>query len=272
MPVTTGSMPAINDLAAELARQLSSTGNAARATMGDRAVAFGWMQGARVSASNLFASALVEGLTWKATRISLTGTPPVRVARGGVKPVAAQVASTTRTLVKFAGTAEAELEDIIDTQALVPTLGAVIVDGCMAAFDADIAAALEAAGGPAVAGLSWADAILQGIAAVPSASILVASAADYPAIVSPGAGYTLDPTTQVPVLFGLRVVIAPVTAGSAYVCDAGALMCAESTLTPLAVVDPFSRADVNVTRVVVDVLGDAYVTAPAGIAKATKTP
>src|SRR5262249_51458073 len=131
---------------------------------------------------------------------------------------------------------------------------------------------LEGAGGPAVSATSWVDAILQGIAAVPSASILVCAAADYPAIVSPGVGYTMDPTTQVPVLFGLRVVIAPVTAASAYVCDAGALMVADSTLSPLAVVDPYSKADQNITRVIVDVLGDAYVTAPAGIAKATKTP
>jgi hypothetical protein len=265
MPVTTSSVAAINDLATVLAGQLRTSGNAARAAVGDRAVAFGWTSGARISSANIFASTLAEGLTWRATRITLTATPPAKVARGGVKPVAAKMTTETRTLAKYAGQVSVEIEDLIDVDSLVPALASVILDGCMAAFDQDIAAALEGAGGPSASGATWSEAILAGIAAVPSASVLVVNAADYASVVSPGVGFTLDPTNSVPVLFGLLVVIAPITPGTAYVCDRNAVMVCDSKLSPLAVVDPFSQADQNVTRLVVDLLADAYVTAPAGI-------
>jgi hypothetical protein len=271
MPVTTGSVPAINDLAAVLTAQLQTSGNAAKATVGDRAQAFGWTSGAQVSAANIFASTLMEGLQWRATRITLTATPPAKVARGTLKPIAAQMTTETRIAPKYSGQVEIFLEDLIDTDSLVPALTSVILDGCMTAFDHDVAAALEGAGGPTATGADWASAILAGVAAVPSASVLVLSAADYAAAVSPGAGFSLDASSSVPVLFGLLVVITPVTAGTAYVCDRNALMVADSKVSPAALVDPYSKADENVTRLVVDLIADVYVTAPQGICAVSVT-
>src|SRR5215475_12900515 len=274
MPITTaGTVPAVNDLAAELARQLSSTGNAARATVGDRAQAFSWTGGIRPWAGSVFASTLVDGMQWRATRVSLTATPPAKVAKGAPKPVAVQLAAETRPLDKYAGIGEMTLEDIADTDSLVTAVYSVLIDGCLQSFDADIGAALVADAGKTASGTTWSAAILAGIAQVPSADVLVIAPTDYAAAAAPGDGFTMSAADAIPVLYGLKVVLcAGLAAGKAFVANSNALVVADSRLSPVIVVDPYSKADVNTTRLVVDLLADAYVSAPGAVCAITVGP
>jgi hypothetical protein len=273
MPVVTaGSVPSVNDLAAELARQLTSTGNAARATVGDRAQAFSWTAGIRPWAGSVFASTLADGMQWRPTLVELTATPPAKVAKGGTKPVAVTLTASTRRLSTYAGIGEMEMEDIADSDSLVGAVYSVLIDGCLQAFDADIGAALTAGAGVTATGPDWSSALLAGIAAVPSANVLVMAGADYASAASPSGGFSMSAADSIPVLFGLQVVLcAGLAAGTAFVANANALMVCDSRLSPVVVCDPYSRAETNTTRLVADLMSDAFVTAPGAVCAVTVT-
>jgi hypothetical protein len=274
MPVTTsGSVPAVNNLADELARQLSTSGNAARAAVGDRAVAFDWTAGIRPWAGSVFTSTLTTGLQYRSTLVSLTATPPVKVAKSAPKPVAVQMTTAVNQLPKYAGIGEMTTEDVLDTDALVGAVYTVLIDGCLQAFSADIGAVLTAGAGQTATGADWAEAILNGVSVLPNADVLCLAAADYAAAVKPGTGFALDPTNAVPVLFGLQVVIVPgLVAGTGFVCNSNAVLVAESMLSPSVVCDPFSKSDTNTTRLIVDLFAQAQVTAPYGVVAVTVAP
>ena len=271
--VSTGSVPAVNDLAAALASQLSSgSGNAARAVVGDRAVAFAWTGGIRPWAGSVFSSVLVDGYQWRPTLVSLTATPPAKVAKGMAKPVAVQLESSTRPLAKFAGMGSLALEEALDTDNLGAAVQAVLIDGCLQAFDADVGAALTADAGQTASGATWSEAILNGIAKVPHADVLVMSGADYAAAASPGDGFSMSATDAIPVLFGLQVVLCSgLTTGPAFVAQSNAVTVADSRLSPGVICDPYSQADVNVTRIVVDLMADVFVTAPHAVCAVSVT-
>ena len=273
--VVTSANPAITDLAAELTRQLESSANVARATIGARSVAFDWASGITPSPLSVFASSLVDGLTYRATQVAPSGTPAIKVLPGGTKPNAATVTTTTETLPKYAGYADVKVEDVLDVDGLLPALENVIFDQCLTAFSADVGIALQDAALSATtpSGGTWADAILAGIAALPAADVLVVSPQDLAAIVSPSSGFQVGLANAIPTVFGLSLVALPgLVAGTAYVMKSSALCIFDTQKSPLVLVDCFSQSTQNITRIVCDLFAAAQLTAPGAVVAVTVTP
>ena len=103
MPVAVASSSAVTDLAAELASQASSNAGAARATLaGDRSIAFAWADSIPW-AGTVFDSVVCEGLTYRKTLVEPTATPAAKTPKGGTKPSAVKITSTTEQLPKYSG-------------------------------------------------------------------------------------------------------------------------------------------------------------------------
>ncbi len=276
MPVlTTSGPPAVTDLASRLVADLNDGRVARQAIAGDRSTAFGWTTGLPFIAARLVSSAVVDGLSFNATRVAPSATPAAKVAEGGAKPSAITVTSGPVALSKYAGLGSISTEQALDTDALIPALVAVIGTSCVLAFDADFVAALAADAGADAAGDTWPEAILSGVAAVAanggSPSVLVLSAADYAAAVgSPGVGYAQNPADGAVALFGQRIALSPgLSSGTGYVLDPAAVMAVEFAGSPFAVIDPYSGLDTNAIRVSTEWFAAAYVTAPGGVCEIT---
>lgn len=277
MPVLTSTgPPAVTDLAGRLLAELTA-GRTARQTIGSRAVAFEWATGLPMILARQVSSAVVDGLSFRAVRIGQSGTPAAAVAPGGPKPLATTVTSDTEALTKWAGRAEFQTEQALDTDGLVPALASVISTSCLMAYDAYCGTVLDADNGVTAGGADWPAAILAGIAAVAGAGgapgLLVIGAADYAAVVSsPGVGYAMNPTDGVPAMFGLRIVLmAGVPAGTGYVVDPAACWATENVASPAALLDPYSQSTNNVVSLIVDWFAGFTVTSPAGVCQLTVT-
>jgi len=278
MPVLTSSgPPAIADLAARLADDLSS-GRVARQNFGERKVAFEWAAGLPNTLARQVSSAVVDGLSFGAVRVKPSGTPAAAVAAGAAKPDAVTITSETINLTKYAGLANFQTEQQLDTDGLMSALASVIASSCLMAYDADCIAALGAANGLTATGTTWPSAILAGIAAVAGAGgapgVLVLGAADYAeAVQSPGAGYAMNPTDGVPALFGLRIVLGSgVAADTGFVIDPAAVLAVENAESPGAIVDPYSGLTTNAVRIAVEMFAAFVVTSPGGVAEITVGP
>lgn len=277
MPVLTSSGPPVaTDLAARLLADLQA-GRAPRETVGDRAVAFEWAAGLPNILARQVSSAVVDGLSFRAVRISNSGTPATAVPPGGAKPLAATIASDTESLTKWAGRAEFNTEQALDADGLVPALASVISRQCLLAYDAYCGTVLDADNGLTATGATWPAAILAGIAAVAGAggapTVLVLSATDYAAVVqSPGVGYAMNPVDGVPSMWGLAIVVmAGIPTKTAYVIDPAAVLATENTNSPAALLDPYSQSANNKVSLVVDWWAGFTVTSPGGVCQLTYT-
>jgi len=279
MPIlTTSGPPAITDLAQRLVSDLNEGRTARQSINSTKGTAFSWSVGLPMTLARQVASATTDGLSFNAVQVKPSGTPAAKVLPGGTKPNAVTLTSGLRSLAKFAGLAQVQTEQVLDTDALIPALVSVIGGSCLLAFDADCVAALNADAGATGAGGSWPAAILDGIGAVASAGgapdVLVLAAADYAAAAqSPGVGYALSPTEGVVTLYGLRVVLSPsVASGTAYVLDSSAVLAVEHESGPFAVVDSLSLLATNEHRVAVEMFAAFTITAPGAVAEVTMTP
>ena len=225
--------------------------------------------------ARVVSSAVVEGLSFNAVRVSPSATPAAKVAAGAPKPAAVTLTSDAVALSKYAGLASVQTEQTLTTEALVSALAQTITSSCLMAHHADCVAEVNGNSGHAVTGASWAEAILNGIGAVVGAGgspgILWISAADYAAAVgAPGVGYALNPTDGVTTLFGLSVIVSGnVAAGTAFVLDPAACLAVENETSPLAVVDPYSGLATNDVRIAVEAFLGFVAIAPGSIAKIT---
>lgn len=277
MPVlTSNGPPAVTDLAGRLVADLNA-GRNARQSFGARAVAFEWAAGLPMILARQVNSAVVDGLSFTAVRVAPSGTPAKKVAAGAAKPVGATITSGPVALAKYAGIANFQTEQGIDTDGLIPALASVLSNSALMAFDADCAAALGADNGLTASGTDWPSAVLAGIAAVAGAGgapgVLVLGAADYAeAVQSPGPGYAMNPADGVPSLFGLAIVLtAGVAPGTGFVLDPAAVLAVENAASPLAVVDPYSGLSTNEVRLAIEYFAGFVVTSPGGVCEITST-
>lgn len=277
MPVLTSSgPPAVANLAQSLADDLSA-GRVARQSFGTRKVAFEWAAGLPNTLARQVSSAVVDGLSFGAVRVAPSGSPAGKVAAGAPKPASTTITNSTVNLAKYAGIANFQTEQQLDTDGLMSALAAVITNSCLLAFDTDCMTTLAADSGLDASGADWPSAILAGIGAVAAAGgapgILVLSASDYAgAVQSPGTGYAMNPLDGIPSLFGLRIVLAgSLTAGTGYVLDPAAVIAVENSSSPLAVVDPYSGLGTNDVRLAVEFFGAFVVTNPGGVCQITVT-
>lgn len=274
MSVLTAGPSGVVDLAGRLSSDLEA-GRSARQSYGTRDAAFAWASGLPMIVARVVSSAVVDGLSFNAVRVSPSGTPAGRVAAGATKPNAVTLTSDTVPLSKYAGLATIQTEQAITTEALVSALAQTITSSCLLAYDDDCVAEIDGNAGHTGSGAAWADAILDGIGLVVGAGgspgILLISAADYAAAVgSPGVGYAMNPTDGVTSLFGLSVIVSGnVTAGTAYVLDPAACLAVENSVSPLAVVDPYSGLATNDVRIAVEAFLGFVVIAPGSVAKIT---
>lgn len=272
MPTITNPSAAVVDLADELTRQLSSSGNAAKASIGDRTAAFAWTGGSRPSPLSVFSSVLVEGLTYRTSVVSPSGTPAVKVAPGAPKPTAVTVASGTKTMPKYAGQATILTEAIIDSVGLIPAIESVIFDQVLRAFYIDVADEVDNAA-LATTGADWQSAILNGIGVLPDADILVISPQDLASVLSPASGYAVALADAIPVVFGLGLIALPgLAAGAAYVMKSSALVVFDTKLSPLVLCDPYSKSSTNEVVLVCDAWAAAQLVAPGAAVKVTVSP
>lgn len=278
MPVLTSSgPPAIADLAARLAADLTA-GRVARQSFGARKAAFEWASGLPMTLARQAASAVVDGLSFGAVRVGPSGTPAGKVAAGAPKPSAVVITAANVALSKYAGIANFQTEQQLDTDGLMSALASVVTTSCLLAYDADCMAALAADNGLDATGADWPSAILAGIGEVAAAggapSLLVLAAGDYAgAVQSPGTGYAMNPLDGVPSLFGLSIVLSGALAtGTGYVLDAAAVLAVENATSPLAVVDPYSGLGTNDVRLAVEMFAAFVVVNPGGVCEVTVTP
>jgi hypothetical protein len=275
MPILTAGPSGVIDLAGRLLADLENGQARPKQSIGAKDVPLGWATGLPRTVASFVASATVDGLSYGATTITGTGTPAKKVAAKGAKPTVVTVAQTTQTLDKYAGMALLTVEDQVRTEGLIAALATVITRQCLLAFDADVLADLAAAGGPTATGPTWAAAIpaaigiLAGTGHAPG--LLVLSGEDYAAAVgAPGAGYALDPTQAVVTLFGVPIVISPsAVAGTGYLIDPASVLVTEYAEGPLAILDPYSMADTNEVRLIVDWFAASVVADPSGVVAIT---
>lgn len=263
---------------ADLLATKARGGAAPRETFGDSNVAFGWAEGLPPIVARFTDSATVDGLTFTATRVLPTATPATVVPERGVKPTAIQLETEVVSLKKYAGLAQFSLEAALSTTALVPALSASLVQQALVAYDADCVAALGADNGSTATGATPTEAILNGIAEVASdgqnPSVLILAPSDYAATVQdPGSAFSMDPASGITSLFGLAIAVCVgATAGTSYVIDSRAAVAVQNVQSPLVLLDPYSLADTNQARLVVDLAAGFVVTQPAGVCEVTVTP
>src|SRR4051794_28729716 len=122
MPVLTSSgPPAIADLAARLTSDLMA-GRVARPSFRTPKGAFEWATGLPNTLARQVSSAVVDGLSFGAVRVAPSGTPAAKVAAGGTKPDAVVITSDTIGLTKYAGLANFQTEQQLDTDGLMSAL------------------------------------------------------------------------------------------------------------------------------------------------------
>ena len=262
----------VTNLAEELASQASSGTGAARATVaGDRSIAFSWADSIPWAGS-VFGSVLTDGLQYRRTLVTPSATPAKKTPRGGQKPSAVTISSSTEQLPKYSGLGKIATEDLLDTSNLVPAIQAVLFGQCLEALSADVGIALRDAARTAT-GATWAESILAGIAQLPTASLLVISGGDLAAIVNPSGGWLASQADAQIVLFGLGVLILPgLAAGTAYVATTSALTMFDSRKSPLVLLDPFSNSETNEILIVADVFAAGELTAPGNAVACTVAP
>lgn len=271
MAIAIGSSSAVTDLATELASQASSGGGAGRASVGDRSVAFAWAD-SRPWAGTLFNSVLVEGLQYRLTVVSPSGTPAAKTPKGGIKPNVVAIAADTGTLPKYSGLARCYTEDLLDSANLVVAIESVLFDQIVAAINVDVAAVLAGAALTATGG-DWTEAVLNAIGQLPSASLLLVSPADLAAVVTPASGFMASNSDALMTLFGLGVIPLPgLTAGTAFVTTRNAVTMFDSAKSPLMLLDPYSESANNVVLVIGDAFMAAELTSPGNAVKVTTTP
>lgn len=273
MPVVSTATPSITSMADVLAEQLS--GGASRAStgvVGDRAVAFDWTAGLRPWAGSVFNGVLVDGLSYRTSVVTPSGTPVVKVPARSPKPKAGSIDSTTNPLDTYGGYIDVTTQELIDTSALVAAIETVLLDQALVAYCGDIATALADAALTASAA-AWADAILAAIGTLPSADVAVVSPADLAAILSPTSGYQVSMKDAIPTVFGLALIPLPgLATGTAYVCKSSALTLFESQDSPLVSVVAAGDGITNVWNVVSDLFAAAQLTSPGAAVAVTKTP
>lgn len=268
----------ITALSEKIANDLLSTGTS-RGSLGG-GVAFGWTEGLPPTIASFVEKVATDGMNVEAVKVSVSGTPAAITAPSASKPVATAIAGASVALKKFAGQGTWTLEQTLTAPAVAHGVAAVLGGSCVAAFEADAIATLEAATGTGTGtGTTWSGALLSAQASVLAAGgvpgLTILSPTGFAALmgeVGGGAGYAQDPESAVGAFFGSRIHISPtVAATKGYVLDVNAVAVFEHSASPLAIVDAVSSRKNEIT-VLLDVIAATVVTRPSTVAKVTYAP
>lgn len=270
---------AITEIADLMARDLR-TGTGTRETVGAKGEAWSWVGGLPVTLASFVGTTKSEGLSFPVTTVSPHATTPAKVvAEGALKPTATQLATQTISLKKFAGLSEVTLEQTLSTNGLLPAVAQTLGAGCLLAYEADAMATLDAQSGGTATGATWLAGILsaqaQIIGAGGSPGVVVVSHQDYAALIGElggSAGFVTDPRSAVGQAFGSLIHVSPKLAtGKAFVLDGGAVLAVQHEQSPLGTTDPYSKSDVNVVRLVFDLVAATVVASPALVIEVSKS-
>lgn len=259
-----------------LSEGIAMTGGTARTSLGGEGTAFGWTGGLVPTIADYATPATADGMTFKATIVSDTGTPAAVVAKNASKPTGTQIASSTVSLKKFAGQGAFALEDSLDAVGLAAAIGSVLGKQCLKAFETDAIAALSAGAGTTIgATTDWvqaaanAQAVLLGNGAKPS--VLVIPAAVYGAFIADVIAtnaFSQDPESPVGALLGTVIhVSSTAPATHAYMFDSSAVMAVQHSQSPLVIVDCLTGAGTNTAKIILDLVAAAFVASSAGVVK-----
>ena len=254
------------------AAQLLSTGinegmGAARTNLGGSGTAFGWAGGLVPTVADYATTATASGMSFKATLVTESGTPATVVAAGAGKPAAAALSSSSIDLKKFAGLGSFTLEDRLEAVGLGSAIASVLGASTLKAFESYSTAVLDAGAGSTVTGGDWVAAVANAQAEVLSnggkPSVLVLSAADYGDFVADVLAtnaFAQSPDSPVGAVLGTPVHVSPgLGTGKAFVFDSSAVLCVQHEASPLVVVDAVSQADMNVARLVIDLVAATWI-------------
>jgi len=264
----------LRDLAQSLVGE-ANAGRGARQSIDTRDVAFGWASNMAPIVAGHVNSIQVSGSSFGAVIVNETGTPAA-VAEGGSKPTLASITNVDVPIKKYPGQlAGISTEKVLFTDALIPAITSVLVRQALIGFDKDVIATMSADAGQTGTGSTWSAAILDGIANVIQGGyqpdcLVLSSSAFATAVESQtaGAGYQLDYSESIPVLLGLKVVIASGATTEAFVLDSSSVTVAEGP-GPFAMVDPYTSASTNQLSVFGEVFAGVVVNAPNGVAALT---
>lgn len=257
-------------IAADLGKSTST-----RQNLGGGGQAFAWAAELPPTIASYCLTSSADGMSVPVTIVTESGTPVTSVAAGSNKPLAATVTPSTLALKKFAGYAQVQLEQQLNAEGIYPAVVSVLAAGALKAFEADAMVALAAQNGQTATGANWIASIYAGqgkvLAAGGRPSVIAASAADYGTImglISTSAGYALDPASPTGVFAGSKLHFSSgLATGTVFVLDAGAVLCAQHTASPVLSVD--SSGINNTTRVIADLIAGTIVTSPQHVVECT---
>lgn len=266
----------LTDAAKLLAEGISTSGGAARTSLGGDGTAFGWTGGLVPTVANYATPAISDGMTFKVATVTDTATPAGKVSKGAPKPTGTVITNGGVALDKFAGLGSFALEDALDSVGLSAAIASVLSRQCLKAYEVDAVAKLIAGAGSTVTGTDWVDALANAQAALlangASPSVLVLPAALYGAFIGDVVAtnaFSQSPESPVGSLLGTPVHVSSAPGTNAWVFDSTAVLAVEHKSSPLVLVDALSQADTNTARIVIDVVATTWVAASDGVVEIT---
>ena len=278
---TTGEDRFVMDLTevSEVIRADIAGGRGTRATLGAKGAVFGVSDGLPPTIAAFSEQASSAGMSFEATTISASATTAKKTAEGAAKPNALAFTTAPVSLAKYSGLAELTLERQISSQGIAMAIYNALAGQALMAYESDAYAALGAAVTEAtdatsyLGGIAAAQAALLSMGARPGVVVIPASVyADVVGEVVAGPGFGSDPRSPVGTIFGSLVHVSSASGSSVYVADPAALLAITHEDSPMVISDPFTKADTNVIRLVLDVVGTFVVSNLAGVAGFTYTP
>ena len=268
----------LKDLSELIASDLQKS-TSTRQNLGGGGAAFGWWaDGLPPTLANYVQTSMASGMSVPLTLVGESGTPAIPVAPGVDKPAAVTITEITEPLTKFAGYGSVQLENQLNAAGIYPAVVGVLSASTLKAFEAHAMGVLAAQAGESGNDDTWISAIYSGQGIVLAnggrPSVLVASAADYGAIMSEVAaspGYSLDPESPTGAFAGSRIHFSSgLASGTAYVLDSSAVVCIQHDQSPVLSID--SSGINNTTRVIADLVATTRVTSPPLVCEITVTP
>lgn len=269
----------VRDITAIIAQDLAE-GRSTRKALSGGSIAFGWAAGLPLTVASFVETVQAEGLSVAVTLVTASGTPVAAVAAGAAKPSAVTISTSDVPLVKYAGMADATLEQLVSTAGLLPAVQSVLGAGCLLAFEEDAITAIDTGAGQTATGTDWVGAITAGQAKILGAggvpALAIVSALDYAAVMadlSSQAGFSHDPQSAIGSFMGSALHVSPkAPTGTAYVLDTAAVLSIEHKDSPVLLVDPFSQSSTNKTRIVGDLFAATVVTNETLVCAVTVVP
>lgn len=262
----------------DLIREDLAAGRGTRTTISNSGAVFGVQEGMPPTIADFATQVECDGMTFPVATIAPSATKVAKVAEGGVKPTAITLTHSTVTLEKWSGLAELTLENQLSSAGIHTAIYTALAGQAYLSYEGYAYAAVAAAAADTTAttflgGIAAAQATLLSKGSRPGVVIVPFGVYDeLVGEVVAGPGFGNDPRSAIGTVFGSLVHVSSATGTEVVVADPEALLAVRHVSSPLVVSDPWSKADTNETRLILDVVGQFVVSNTAGVAGFTVGP